>query len=63
MLEDHDEIAILDEDDNVIGRAPILSRHDTEKMTPDESHEYMNTLAEAAGIREEFEQMQEDMKV
>lgn len=63
ILEDYDQIAIVDEHDNVVGHAPILSRHDAAKMNSDEAHDYMNTLADAAGLREEFEQMQEDLQV
>ena len=63
MLENYDEIAIVDEHDTVVGHAPILSRHDANKMDADATREYMNTLADAAGIREEFEQMQQDLKV
>lgn len=47
----------------MVGHAPILSRQDTENMTSEEGNEYMNKLADAAGLREEFEQMQEDMQV
>lgn len=63
MLEEYDRIAIVDEDENVVGHAPILSRHDAETMDNDAAHDYMNNIADAAGLREEFEQMKEDLVV
>jgi hypothetical protein len=63
MAEGYDEIAIVDEHDNVIGHAPILSRHDADKMSNEDADNYIHKLADAAGLREEFEQMKEDMQV
>eukprot|EP00892_Ulva_mutabilis_P009236 jgi/Ulvmu1/6685/UM030_0016.1 len=60
MAEEYEAVAVVDEDDNVLGSMPVVSREDAARMGPAEVHDYMTRLADAAGMKEEFQQMLDD---
>ena len=63
LAKEYDAVAVVDEDDNVLGSVPIVSREEAARMGPGEVHDYMIRLADAAGLTEEFQQMLDDAVV
>lgn len=60
LAEEYEGVAIVDEEDNVLGTMPFVGREEAAAMGPGEVHDYMTRLADAAGMKEEFQQMVDD---
>lgn len=57
---EYEGIAIVDEEENVLGTMPMVTSAEAARMGPGEVHDYMTRLAGAAGMKEEFQQMIDD---
>lgn len=57
---EYEGVAIVDEEENVLGTMPMVTSAEAARMGPGEVHDYMTRLADAAGMKEEFQQMIDD---